>query len=267
MGVAFWNAAIADPLRDCEHVKRNADATNVIQCLQPLAQAGDPKAELLLGEQYGVADGSVYDPNKSAIWLKRAAEHGEIDAQVMVGDLFRQGVGVPKNLTEAMRWYRVAAEHGDQRAQYLVGLMHFKGWGTQRDVGQAIVWEQKAAAQHGPMATLAEESIAGIYLKGDGVPRDYAESARWFRRAADHGSANAYLSLAQLDEQGLAGPSNLVEAYVGYSIALSWLQDRHGSAQVISSVAKHRDDVAAKLTAAQRAMADGVVREHQGSDH
>ncbi len=264
MGVAFYNTADADPLRDCADLHRTAGAAAVIGCLQPLAEAGDPEAELRLGEEYGIADGSTSDPEKSAVWLKRAAEHGKIDAQVMVGDLFRQGVGVSKDLTEAMKWYRVAAERGDQRAQYLMGLMYFKGWGTPRDVGQAISWEHKAADQNGPMTTVAEASIAGIYLKGDGVPQDYSEAAHWFRRAANHGSPSAYLSLAQLDEQGLGGPSNLVEAYVGYSIALSWLQNQRGTAQVIGTVARHRDDVASKLTAAQKAIADGVVRKHRG---
>lgn len=267
LGAAFFGSAAANTLHDCSKLRRTAGAQAEIACSQPLAEAGDGEAELRLGEEYAIDNSPSHDAEKSAFWLKRAAEHGQIDAQVMLGDLFRGGGGAPEDLTEAMKWYRVAAEHGDQRAQYLVGLMFFKGWGVPRDVGQAIHWEKKAADQNGPERTVAEDSIAHIYLKGDGVPQDYSEAARWFRRAADHGSHGAYLSLAQLDEKGLGGPPNLVEAYVGYSIAIAWLQSQRGADALIGLVTKHRDDVASQLTSAQRATADAIVRKRQASFH
>ncbi len=264
---AALNSAAAGRPQDCSDLTPPGDSTAAIRCVQPLAQAGDAKAELLLGERYNIVNEATYDAEKSASWLTKAAEHGEIAAQVMVGDLYREGNGVPKDLTEAMRWYRAAADRGDQRAQFFMGMMYLKGWGTPKDMVQAINWERKAADQHGPLGTTAEASIAGIYLEGDGVPKDYAEAARWFRRAAEHGDPSAYFSLAQMDEKGLGGPPDLIEAYVGYSIALAWLQDQHVSDQVTGMVTEHRDIVAARLTDAQRTKATRLVREHTVGAH
>lgn len=264
MGAALCSAAAANPYQDCAGPLRQLDGAAAIRCLQPLAEAGDPQAEKLLGVVYGTVNDPIYDPEKSAIWVRRAAEHGDLEAQGWVGGLYEDGKGVPKDLAEAVRWYRIAADRGDQRAQFELGRMYFKGIGTPRDVGQAISWERKAADQAGPLRMMAEVSIAGIYLVGDGVPQDYAEAARWFRRAGEHGNPSAYLSLAAMDEKGLGGPPDPFEAYVGYSIGLAWLQNLHYPAQVTDRIVRHRDDVAAKLTAAQKAKADRFVREHKG---
>ena len=98
-----------------------------------------------------------------------------------------------------------------------------------------------------------------------GVIRRYLDRA--FRRAARHGSPFAYLYIAQLDEDETAGPPDLFEAYVGYSIALAWLQDHGGAAKTTDDVSKRRHDVAVKLTAAQMRKADSFVQEHKGDVH
>ena len=267
MGVAVASAVLAAPVEACADATRQGDGAAAVRCLEPLAKAGDPQAELLLGEQYATVNEPIYDLQKSAIWFRKAAEHGQLDAQTEVGDLYLHGDGVPKDPAEALKWYRTAADRGDQRAQFQMGLMYFRGWGTPRDVGQAISWERKAADQPGPFGMDAEMSIAEIYRKGDGVPTDYAEAARWFRRAAQHGDPSANLSLAQLDERGLGGPPDPVEAYVEYTLALAWLQNSNAPGQAMDFVTKHRADVAAKLTAEQREAADRSIRDRASSAH
>ena len=265
--VAFGGAAAAATVHDCEEPARAGNSAGAIRCLLPLAQAGDVKAELALGGLYGVSNLPTYDPKVSAEWLTRAAEHGEVAAQTMVGRLHRQGKGVPKVLAESVRWFRLAADGDDEDAQFELGLMYFKGWGLPRDVGEALTWLRRSAGHGGLMAMNAEATIANIYLKGDGVPQDEVEAARWLRKAAAHGSPLAYLSLAELDENGVGGAPDYVEAYVGHSIALAWLRDTSSATQLIGRVAKHRDSVAAKLSAEQRTNADLVVHEKRGSVH
>lgn len=267
IGADLFGTAAAATLKDCEDASRAGDSAAAIQCLQPLAQTGNSHAEMLLGVQYGVVNKPTYDAEKSAFWTKKAAEQGDVEAQLMAGFMYRKGEGVPRDLAESMKWFRNAADRGDEDAQFQLGVIYFKGWGTPKDVEQAISWLRKAADHGGPLALSAEEDIAGVYLKGDGVPPDYAEAVRWFRRAAEHESPTAYLTLAQLDEKGLGGPPDPVEAYVAYSIALAWLQDQHAPANVTGLVVKHRDGVAAKLTAAQKMKADFLVHESKNSIH
>src|SRR5438445_4411199 len=51
----------------------------------------------------------------------------------------------------------------------------------------------------------AEYRVARCYLEGLGVPPSELEGARWLRRAADHGSADAQALFAALCVAGLAG--------------------------------------------------------------
>jgi TPR repeat protein len=39
---------------------------------------------------------------------------------------------------------------------------------------------------------MAQCSLGMMYRKGEGVPKDDAEAAKWFRKAADQGDANAH---------------------------------------------------------------------------
>ncbi len=57
----------------------------------------------------------------------------------------------------------------------------------------------------------AEYRVARCYLEGSGVPPSRSEGARWLRRAADHGSADAQALLAALFVAGLAVDENGVE--------------------------------------------------------
>ena len=49
----------------------------------------------------------------------------------------------------------------------------------------------------------AEYRVARAYLEASGVPPSRVEGARWLRRAADHGSADAQALLAALYLTGL----------------------------------------------------------------
>ena len=55
----------------------------------------------------------------------------------------------------------------------------------------ALLYE--AAAKQNIMP--AQQNIAVMYLRGDGVPQDYEKAVYWFRKAAEQGDAFAQQSL------------------------------------------------------------------------
>lgn len=79
------------------------------------------------------------------------------------------------------------------RAQNLLGIQHRDGQGIARDLAEAARWFRLAADQGFPQAQL---NLGGCYGTGTGVAQDHAESARWFRRAADQGYARGQVNLA-----------------------------------------------------------------------
>jgi len=42
-----------------------------------------------------------------------------------------------------------------------------------------------------------------MYLQGECTPKDEAQAAEWFRKAADQGMAGSQMTLAMMYEQGL----------------------------------------------------------------
>ncbi|MDQ0503321.1 tetratricopeptide repeat protein [Xanthobacter agilis] len=81
--------------------------------------------------------------------LTRLAEAGDARAQAMLGLLYEYGHGVPQDFAVAAWWYGCAAERGDANGQYLLGRLYDKGRGVPQDVVLAQKWLILAAARSG----------------------------------------------------------------------------------------------------------------------
>ena len=92
------------------------------------------------------------------------------------------------------------AEAGDAQAQFNLGLMYDQGFGVPKDYTEAIKWYRKAAAQG---LALAQANLGIMYEKGFGVQQDYAEAVKWYRKAAVQGNHKAQRSLGVMYERGL----------------------------------------------------------------
>jgi TPR repeat protein len=78
------------------------------------------------------------------VWLPLAQE-GDPAAQVNVGEIYEKGLGVAPDYATAAAWYRKAAERGFSRAQIDLGHLYEKGLGVERDTIQALDWYRKAS--------------------------------------------------------------------------------------------------------------------------
>ena len=77
-------------------------------------------------------------------------------------------------------------------ANYRRGLQYDKGDGVPKDEGEGAKWFRKSAEQgHAP----AQYSLAVKYKFGRGVPKDDGEAAKWFKKAAEQGYAGAQYNL------------------------------------------------------------------------
>ena len=90
-----------------------------------------------------------------------------------------------------------AAEQGDPEAQYDLGEAYRRGEGVLRDDAEAARWYRMAAAQG---HRNAQSSLGVAYAKGEGVRKDDAEAARWFQMAAEQGGSNLLGFFGSLEE-------------------------------------------------------------------
>ena len=66
--------------------------------------------------------------------------------------------------------------------------MYVKGQGVPQDYAEAVKWFRKAADQGDADA---QNNLGQMYITGQGVPKDDGEAIKWFRKAADQENAVA----------------------------------------------------------------------------
>lgn len=95
-----------------------ANLASALRIWLPLAQQGDPEAQINVGEIYEKGLGAQADPRLAAEWYRKAAEAGHSRAQINLGYLYEKGLGVEKDLTTALNWYRKASGLEDTDLQF-----------------------------------------------------------------------------------------------------------------------------------------------------
>lgn len=81
----------------------------------------------------------------------------------------------------AFRDWLPRAIGGDPQAQYELGRFFAQGPGRREDFAEAARWFRRAAEQN---HARAQSELALLYTKGLGVPQDYLRAYIWFDRAA-----------------------------------------------------------------------------------
>lgn len=103
----------------------------------------------------------------------------------------------------------------------------------------------------------AQHSLAILHATGQGVARDYAQSAEWHEAAAEQGHARSQITLAVMYKYGLGVPRDFVCAYTWCHIAAAGLQGDEAREAAIAS----RDGIARLMTPAQIAEAKVLAEE------
>ena len=199
------------------------------------AEAGDASAQYNLGVMYRNGNGVPKDDAEAVKWYRKAADQGHADSQLSLGDNYAAGHGVPKDDAEAVKWYRKAADQGNAAAQYNLGFIYEKGFflttgqdveeilrliekggSFPKDYAEAVKWYRKAADQG---SAIAQNNLGEMYYNGAGVSQDYAEALRLFLKAADRGIPSALSSLGNMYYKGEGVPKDDIEAYAWYNLA------------------------------------------------
>jgi len=152
-------------------------------------------------------------------WIRRAAEQGLPGAQWELGEMYFRGQGVPKDKTEEWKWLFKAGEHAAWAQSNIANMYMLSDgpldekeinkclkpgtWTQYCELGpvyvEAAKWYRKAADQG---YAEAQDQLGQMYAAGEGVKQDYTEAIKWFRKAANQENPWAQLSIAALYAQG-----------------------------------------------------------------
>lgn len=126
------------------------------------------------------------------------AELGDARSQLLVGEMYRDGMGTPQNYQEALHWYRRSAQQGLPEAQESLGVMYLAGKGVLQDNVEGLKWVTSAANSGLPSSQLR---LGLAYQNGLGVIQNYTLSHMWYNLAAAAGSKQAALLREHLAQQ------------------------------------------------------------------
>lgn len=118
-----------------------------------------------------------------SIWMP-LAETGNPSAQVFIGLLYNQGHGVIKDINEAVKWYSLASEQGHTPAKWRLAILYHHGDGLIQNYQKATDLYHSAAKQGD---VYSQKSLGFMYSKGFGVPKDNILAYSWFHIANNNG--------------------------------------------------------------------------------
>lgn len=94
-----------------------------------------------------------------------------------------------KDFKSANYLFCKAAALGNAQAEFALGNTYYSGLGVPKDYGEAMRWYRKAADQEsGVWSLMAQNAIGWMYLHGEGVPKNPDEAVRWYRKTIDKGA-------------------------------------------------------------------------------
>ena len=96
----------------------------------------------------------------------------------------------------ALDVFKPLAENGDAKAQSILGMMYSYGEGLPVDYRESARWYRRAAEQN---YSVAQYNLGMAYLEGKGVQANTDDAIEWLTKAADNGHFRARSQLANLD--------------------------------------------------------------------
>jgi len=139
-GSELHAAAAPDQLRAGQAAFDSAHFEVAWAVLRPLAAAGDPQAQYLVGRMHQAGDLIGKDRCEATRWFDRAARQGHLSAAAELAAAYRNGDGVGRDHARAYRWALYARTEWD--------------WSRQRidrfeDYGAALDADARTAIENG----------------------------------------------------------------------------------------------------------------------
>ena len=182
-------------------------------------------------------------------WYEKAAAQNQPDALLALTRFYDGGLGgVAASPQKAFDLCFRAAQAGSVVAMNEMGVRYQKGAGVRQDNVAAIGWFT-VGAQHGQPVALV--NLGNCYETGNGVRQDLDQAGRHYSAAAKKNFGPAQFLLGEMIEKGKGTAVNLAHAYVLYTQA---------AAQKNGEAAKRAEAIKPKLTPAQLAEADKLLR-------
>ena len=192
LNLLLFGTASGGPFEDGGAAYRSGDFAAAYAAWIPLAEAGDPIAQLDIGILYDQGHGIGKDAAEAARWYRLAADQGSSAGAFNLGLMYEVGEGVDQDIETALNWYRIAGEAGDVVAQFKLGSYYENGTHVAQDHSEAHKWYMLSAKHKHPASMFR---LASLYTNGLGVKRSLSQANKW-NELADEAQMSSTTSAA-----------------------------------------------------------------------
>ena len=172
--------ALADMYRTGQGVK--ADKEQEQYWLKKASQSYDPKGAKALGDSLFESD-----PKAALKAYEQAAAAGHVEAAYIAGIMYVENFEIRPDEQKSANWLRVAAEGGHPAGMADYGLYVYQGVGAKRSEKEAAAWFQKSA-QAGDSE--GQFLYAFTLAKGEGVTQSFEDAYYWLLKAEQTAPGN-----------------------------------------------------------------------------
>ncbi|WP_411880507.1 tetratricopeptide repeat protein [Polaromonas sp. YR568] len=166
-----------------------ADKAYAKELLREAVSAGNANAQYLLAYEYEMEKNYA----QAFPLYQDLASRGFIDAQRRLGVLYVEGWGVSQSTAEGIKWLKTAAAQGDPLSHLALGFIYLRDKpNPPRDIAQAAQWIQSSAYLGNAQA---QDTLAGLYATGEGVPKNLDLAMYWADKSRDAGHAPAQVTI------------------------------------------------------------------------
>ncbi|MCD7722114.1 MAG: sel1 repeat family protein [Prevotellaceae bacterium] len=204
------------------------DTTEAVHLFEEAARQGNARARLAMGVMHFTGYAVDKDYKLAAEYMEDAANEGNLLCQMLVSICRGDGLGDGRDYSKVEEWLKTH-EYWNSMCQYLLGLYHQNCTSIDDRYREALRWYRKSAGTMDMCACEADypadvrrdaekgDAVAQYYLGlsyeiGDSASRDYAEAARWYRKAAEQGLLAAQVMLGDCYFYGNGVRQSLKEA-------------------------------------------------------
>lgn len=202
---------------------------------QEAFKQGNVEAAYRLGTMYVEGNGVKQNYDTALKYYKSAAEKGHPDAMLAIGHMYYKGVGVKRNRDLGRKWFVAAAKlqgynEDTDKGNFSVmpsdmstfpnfdGIYINRNRVSVQDLKDAYQYKEKNKTN----PNLKFLRLGYMYRDGEnGVDRDYAQSFKWFKHAADNDKNNviAQTNLGDFYNKGLGVKQDAKQAFTWYTKA------------------------------------------------
>jgi hypothetical protein len=106
--LTYATGAAADSFEDALSALQRGDSALAAQLFRPLAEQGNPQAQVKLGWIYEKGQGVKQSDQEAVKWYRKAAGQGNAEGQVFLGGMYFNAV--PQDNVRAYLWFDLAVQ-------------------------------------------------------------------------------------------------------------------------------------------------------------